>query len=215
MQNPLDMIKQFIPPHKQVEIQDRMIDTLARAFPNEHWRKLIQAYRSDAAFQKSLTTTLKRAVQKFALSYQDSELVEAVTQDSRFWDIPSVQSALQEIIIRPSSYLQQERQTLFHSFADVLPTMESERVERAVYFFLRCLTEEVITIPQLAPIYQAQFQWASLEQSRKLVGLQRDHNQLIAALVETIAQNQSLLTTPTTPTLPKVHDNLPPHHGES
>src|SRR5215472_13168648 len=143
MLNPLDIIKQFIPPHKQVEIQDRMINTLAEAFPNEHWRKLIQAYRSDAAFQESLATALKRAVQSFALSYQDSELVEAVTQDSRFWDRPSVQSALQEIITRPSSYLQQECKTLFHSFADVLPTMEPERVERAVYLFLRCLTKEV------------------------------------------------------------------------
>ena len=94
MLNPLNNIKQFIPPHKQIEIQNRIIDTLARAFPNEHWRKLIQAYRSDAAFQESLATALKRAVQKFAIGYEDSELVEAVTQGPHFWDIPSVQSAL-------------------------------------------------------------------------------------------------------------------------
>ena len=37
---------------------------------------------------------------------------------------------------------------------------------------------------------------------------------MITALVETVAQNQSLLTAPTAPTLPKVHDNLPPQHGE-
>src|SRR6266849_6753116 len=214
MLNPLDIIKQFVPLHKQVEIQDRIIDILARAFPDEHWRKLIQIYRSDAAFQESLTTALKHAVQKFATDYEDKELVEAVTHSSHFWDIPSVQSALQEIITRPSSYLRQERKTLFYSFADVLPTMEPERVERAVYFFLRCLTEEVITIPQLAPIYQVQFQWASLEQSHQLVGLQRDHNQLITALIETVAQNQLRLAAPTTPTLPKVHDNLPPQYGE-
>jgi hypothetical protein len=214
MLNPLDNIKQFIPPHKQVEIQDRIIDTLARAFPNEHWRKLIHAYRSDAAFQESLATALKRAVQKFAIDYEESELVEAVTQGPHFWDVPSVQSALQEIITRPSSYLQKERKALFYSFADVLPTTEPERVERAVHFFLRCLTEEVITIPQLAPIYQVQFQWASLEQSHQLVGLQRDHNELMTALVETVAQNQLHLAAPAGSTLPRVHDNLPPQYGE-
>jgi LuxR family glucitol operon transcriptional activator len=214
MENPLDIIKQFVPYHKQVEIQDRMIDTLARAFPDERWRKLIQAYRSDAAFQDSLTIALKRAVQKFALAYEDKELVEAITHSPHFWDIPSIKSALQEIVTRPSSYLQPERKVLLHSFADVLPTMEQERAERAVYFFLHCLTEEVITIPQLAPIYQVQFQWASLEQSHQLIGLQRDHNQLMTMLIETVTQNQLRLAAPPTPALPKVHDNLPPQHGE-
>jgi hypothetical protein len=67
MENPLDIIKQFVPYHKQVEIQDRIIDILARAFPDERWRKLIQAYRFDAAFQDSLAIALKRAIQKFAI----------------------------------------------------------------------------------------------------------------------------------------------------
>jgi len=136
----IEVIKQFIPTHKQIEIQDRMIDTLAKASPNEHLRKVIQSYRSDAAFQDTLGTALSRAVEKFALNYKDTELVEAVTQDSHFWDIPSVRSALQEIVTRPSSYLQQERKTLHHSFADVLPEMDTERVNQAVNFFLLCLT---------------------------------------------------------------------------
>jgi len=217
MLNPFDgieIIKQFIPPHKQIEIQDRIVDTLARAFPNGHLRKLIQAYRSDAAFQDALAAALKRAVQKLVLRHEDRELVEALTQGPHFWDIPSVQSALQEMITKPLSYLQQEHLTLFYSFADVLPTMEPQRVGRAVSFFLRCLTEEVMTIPQLAPIYQAQLQWASLEQSHQLVSLQRDHNQLMTTLVETVAQNQFLLAASADPTRPKVHDNLPPQCGE-
>lgn len=217
MLNPFDIIeivKQFIPPHKQIEIQDRIIDTLAKTFPNEHGRKLIQSYRSDAAFQEALAIALKRAVEKFARYYEDGELVEALTQGPRFWDIPGVQSALQEIIIRPSSYLERERKTLFHSFADVLPAMEPERVERAVYCFLRCITEEVITIPQLASIYQVQIQWAALEQSHQLLGLQREHNQLMSTLTEAVAQNQLLPAAPASPALPKVYDNLPPQRSE-
>jgi len=71
-----------------------------------------------------------------------------------------------------------------------------------------------MTIPQLAPIYQAQFQWVSLEQTHQLVSLQRDHNQLMTTFVETVARNQFLLAASAGPTLPKRHDNLPPQRGE-
>src|SRR5262249_19331285 len=39
-------------------------------------------------------------------------------------------------------------------------------------------------------------------------------NQLITTLIETVTQNHSLLPSPAGPTLPKVHDNLPPQRGE-
>jgi LuxR family glucitol operon transcriptional activator len=214
MPNPFEIIKQFIPPHKQIEIQDRIIDTLAKASPNEHVRKVVQAYRSDAAFQDSLTKALKRAIEKFVLNYDDEEMIEAMTQDARFWDTPSVQSVLQEIISKPLSYLQQAHQTLSHSFTDVLPTIEPERVGRAVHFFLYCLTGEVMNIPQLVPIYQLQSQWATLEQLRQLVSLQRDHNQLMTAFMETITQKQLPPGVSPGPSLPKVNDNLPPQRGE-
>jgi len=207
-----NIIKQFIPPHKQVELQDRIVDSLTKAFP--HWQSVIQTFRSDAAFRDALSKALERAVQKFASNYEDKEIVDAVTQNSRFWDKPGVQSTLQEIVARPSSYLQSERDTLFHSFADVLSALERERVDHAVRFFLRCLTEEVITIPQLAPIYQTQFQLASLEKSYELVELNRVHNQMMKALVDNVAQNQGLLPAPAEPILAKSHDNLPPQYGE-
>lgn len=217
MLNPLDIpgiIKEFIPDHKQSEIRDHIIDMLTKACPNERSRKLLQSYRSDAAFKAALVTALKCAVEEFVRNYEDTELVEALTQSPRFWDTPSVQSALQKIITRPLSYLQQERHILLYSFSDVLSTIESQRVEAAVHFFLLCLTREVITIPQLAPMYQVQLQWASLEQSHQLVGLQRDQNQLITTLVETVTQNQPLLPSPAGPTLLRGHDNLPPQRGE-
>src|SRR2546425_680416 len=83
------IIKQFIPPHKQVELQDHIIDILAKAFPDERWHNLILAYRSDAAFQDSLAKALKRAIQRFVVDYPDKELVHAVTRDTHFWDVPS------------------------------------------------------------------------------------------------------------------------------
>lgn len=217
MLNILDIISRFIPSNKRDEIQDRIVDILGSASPNENWRKLIQIYRTDAAFRDELAKAIDRAVQSFVINYQDQDIVDAVTIDTHFWDIQSVQEALQEIITRPSSFLQQERQILLHTFADVLPTVEPKRVEQAVGFFLRCLTREVVNISQLAPIYQVQLQWASLEQSQQLIGLQRDQYQLMSQLVETVIQNQLLLAEsiqpPIVADLPKVNDNLP-SHGE-
>ncbi len=210
MLDSFDILKQFIPLHKRIEMKDHIVDVLSKAVPDDRWRKLIQNYRSDAAFREALDRALVRAVRKFVINYQDKELVEAVTHSARFWDTPSVQNALQEIITRPLSYLEPEQIVLFHSFADVLPTFEPDRVQQAVRFFLRCLTEEVITIPQLAPIYQTQFQLA-------LVGLQHDHNQLITTLVETIAQNPMLpAVSADQPPLakgPRVNHNLPSQYG--
>jgi hypothetical protein len=212
-----DIFSRFIPSHKQAEIQDRIVDILGRASSNEKWRKLIEIYRSDAAFRKELAKAIERAVQSFVINYQDQEIVDAVTKDVLFWDIQSVQEALQEIVTKPSSYLQQEHQILLHSFSDALPTVEPEKAEQAVRFFLHCLTREVVSIPQLAPIYQVQLQWASLEQSQQLIGLQREQYQLMSQLVETVIQNQLLLAEsvqhPLVVDLPKVNDNLP-SHGE-
>jgi hypothetical protein len=213
------ILKRFVPPHVLEKLRDRVVDTAAQAFPN--WRKQIQAYRSDAAFRDSLFLVVERAVRRFALDYEDKELVDALTHDTRFWDLPSVQDALREIVTRPSSYLQPERTLLKHSFRDVLPTVEPERVERAIRFFLRCLTLEVMTLPQLAPIYQVQLQWdqvqlqlASFQQGHQMMTLQRDQNHLMSALVETVSRNPLLLASSSDRSpgmaLPQVSDNLPP-----
>lgn len=212
------ILKLFFPLHIRIKMQDWIVDTLAEAYPDERWRKLIRAYRSDAAFQEDLAIALERAIQRFAIDYEDKELVKAVTQSTRYWDIPSVRNALKEIIVRPFSYLKPERTMLKRSFTDVLPTAEPKKVDQAVGFFLRCLTEEVINIPQLAPIYQVQLQWMSLEQGHRMVGLQQVQKQLMATLIDIVTQNQLLLAPPAdrSPSLalPKLPHNLPPQYGE-
>jgi LuxR family glucitol operon transcriptional activator len=133
-----------------------------------------------------------------------------------------VQSALKEVVTRPSSYLEAEYGTLYHSFTDVLPTVEPERVRRSVGFFLHCLAEEVINIPQLSPIYQVQLHRASLDQAHQMVdaiqGLQRDQRQWMTMLLETLTQSSLLLASSadqlTHAVLPKMYHNLPPLYGE-
>jgi hypothetical protein len=84
-----DIIKRFIPPQMKVKIQDRVVDILTETSTNEYWRKLIRSYRSDAEFQDSFAKALERAVQRFASEYEDKELVDALTQSTRFWDLPT------------------------------------------------------------------------------------------------------------------------------
>ena len=211
----------LIPPHTRNNIRDHIVDTLAKASPDHRWRKLINSFRSDAEFWEAFDEALGRALQRFTNKYDDKALVDALTH-TRFWDLPRVQNALMEVVTRPSSYLEPEHDTLFHSFTDVVPTVDPERVNQALGYFLQCLGDEVINIPQLAPIYQVQLHKISFEQARQMVGtlqeLQRDQRQWMTALLESLSQTPLLLATPADQARslarPKVHNNLPPHYGE-
>jgi LuxR family transcriptional regulator, glucitol operon activator len=217
----LDKFINLIPPHVRNNIRDHIVDTLAEASSDNRWRKLINSFRSDAEFREAFDEALGRALQRFTTKYHDKALVEALTH-TRFWDLPRVQNALIEVVTRPSSFLEPERDTLFHSFADVVPTIDPERVNQALGYFLQCLGDEVTNIPQLAPIYQVQLHKISLEQARQMVAtlqeLQRDQRQWMTALLESLSQTPLLLAAPAdqpaTLARPKVYHNLPPRYGE-
>jgi LuxR family transcriptional regulator, glucitol operon activator len=217
----LDKFINLIPPHVRNNIRDHIVETLSEASSDNRWRKLINSFRSDAEFRDAFDTALGRALRRFTTEYSDKALVEAFT-DTRFWDLPQVHNALIEVVTRPSSYLEPERDIVFHSFADVVPTVDPERVNQALGFFLRCLGDEVTNIPQLAPIYQVQLHRISLEQARQMVatlqGLQRDQRQWMTALLESLSQTPLLLAAPadqsTNLARPKVYHNLPPRYGE-
>jgi hypothetical protein len=74
------------------------VGTLIQAFPGERWHKLIQSYRSDVAFRQAISTSLERAVQKFAFDYEDVELVQAVTKNTH-GSHDSSQTAIAEILL--------------------------------------------------------------------------------------------------------------------
>ena len=139
------LIKQCIPPQKQVETWDSIVDSLTRLFPNERVRNFIQAYRSDAALRTALGKALERAVQRFTAEYEDRELVHAVTQDTRFWDIPAVRAVFQEMITRPSLNLQQEQSIMSRSFSDVLPAVDPKGLTRQYtsFYAVSCRSHKV------------------------------------------------------------------------
>lgn len=219
----LELVLRFIPNPVKAQVRDRAVDLLVEAAPDDTWRKRLLALRSDGAFRLAFENSLERAVQRFAAEYDDPALVDALTQSTRFWDLPGVQRALREIVVRPSSYLVPERDILLQSFAEIVPDVPFERVERAVRFFMQCLAEEVINIPQLSELYHNQLLNALLkshqsqtEYQKKLYELEIKREQERPALPENSAQSQLLLAAPADqsppspkPVGPKVYHNLP------
>jgi tetratricopeptide (TPR) repeat protein len=121
--------------------------------------------------QRSLLAAIKRAEERFARDNHqiDAELTSALMAQTRFVDTPTVRSALKEMLIHPFRDPTQTVITLQRSFTDVLPArVDREQVDEAVQTFLRYLSEEVLYIPQLQPLYALAFQKMSAESSRDI-----------------------------------------------
>jgi tetratricopeptide (TPR) repeat protein len=121
--------------------------------------------------RRALTAAVKRAEERFARDYHDTdaELIDALMAQTRFADLPSVRSALKEMLTHPFHNPTQTVATLQRSFSDVLPSrMDRTRVDAAVNAFLHSLGEEVLYIPQLQHLYTLAFQKVSAESSRTI-----------------------------------------------
>jgi ABC-type oligopeptide transport system ATPase subunit len=100
---------------------------------------------------------------------------------------------------QPTSYLESQFATLRQTFADIAPTVAPERIDAAVRTFLRCISDEVMNIPQLAPIYQLQLEKISLQQGHEMIAALKDGNEIqqraLMALLEVSNQQNRLLLT--------------------
>ena len=104
------------------------------------------------ALHRALTAAVKSAEDRFAREYRltDAELTDALTAQTRFADLPSVQSTLQELLTHPFHDPTHPVAAIQRSFSDVLPSrVDRARVDAAVTAFLHYLGQEVLSIPQL------------------------------------------------------------------
>ena len=193
------------------KITDFAIDNLNKVLPGQQLRDLIGAFHSKAEYRAALKNALQRAVQRFNAQHTDTEVVAALEQE-KFWELPGVQAVLREVITRPSSYLEPERAQLIQAFAEAVPNVSSAQMYDALQFFSKCLADEVLNIPQLAPIYSAQIHKVSLDQGQQIVeavvGMRNDSRNLLETL--TSQQTKPALPSGATqpaPALPK--NNLP------
>ena len=139
------------------------------------------------ALERALAAAVTQAQQRFAREYrvQDADLVDALTTQTRFTDLPSVRVALRELLTRPFHDTAAPIEQLHRSFDDVLPErIDRARVDAAIAAFLNYLGREVLYIPQLRDVYGLAFQKKTA-----------DNSQRIAVSADAMAQHLVLLRT--------------------
>jgi LuxR family glucitol operon transcriptional activator len=137
------------------------------------------------ALERALAVAVTQAEQRFAREYrlQDADLVDALTTQTRFADLPSVRAALRELLTRPFHDTAAPIEQLRRSFDDVLPErLDRARVDAAIAAFLNYLGREVLYIPQLRDVYGLAFQKMAADSSHR-----------IAASADAMAQHLELL----------------------
>lgn len=224
--NPLDLIPQSI----KTAVLDTVIDFLssqAKKLLGDEIAAKLKKLRSDAGFQKSFQAGLKRGIERFKQEYesQDEDMVQAILSDPMVFEDDKFKKILLEMIKRPGSYLDEEREKIVAAFDHLLPGRKNrQRVDLAISYLLRCIVEEVWHLPELQPIYSLQFQRITAESARQQVELQKAQlqeltvlnsgiKQTLLQLTEAVAQ-QRLLTDGRTDT-DKILHNLPnPDNGQ-
>ncbi len=217
----------LIPDSTRRRLFDSLIDFLAGQTEKAGGSRAAQALgklRSDAEFHAEVDAALQRAARRFVDEYAEIDrevLVALIRRPTRFWEAPPVQDALGEMVRRPGTYLDPERQIVEGAFASILPDFHPDRVNRAVAYFLSRLAEEVMGIPPLAPIYGVQLQRMSLEKGREMVAalrdLQADQRQAMIVLLDIVSRYPALPPgmQAALPEPPKVLHNLPqPDYGQ-
>ena len=170
------------------------------------------------ALERALSAAVMQAERRFVHEYrpQDAELVDALTTQTRFADLPSVRAALRELLTRPFHDTAAPIDQLRRSFADVLPDrIDRARVDAAMAAFLNYLGREVLYIPQLRDVYGLAFQKITAESSQRMAtsahAMARQFELLRTELLET-RQALPLAATPAAlppPARPRPWHNLP------
>jgi hypothetical protein len=129
----------------------------------------VKQLRDKQAIHRGLTDAIQRAEKRFREEYraQDAELVDVLTVQTRFADLPSVKTALRQLLAQPFRDPAAHIGIVQQSFADVLPEYtDRTRVDAALSAFLSILGQEVLLIPQLQQTYSLVFQRTSAESNR-------------------------------------------------
>ncbi|MBC8074532.1 MAG: ATP-binding protein, partial [Chloroflexales bacterium] len=165
---------------------------------------------------REIAAAVRRAEALFAREYatQDAEIADALTQQTRFADLPSVRAALRDLLARPFDDPSRAIAVVRRSFSDVLPErVERARIDAAVQAFLTSLGHEVLYIPQLRELYALLFQKISAESGRSAAAQTATLVQSVQGLREDMRQiaasSAGLLPAPQPPARALPWHNLP------
>ena len=221
---------QWIPTRLKEKLADSLVELLAgsaeRLGDNQIAGK-IRKLSSRGELLQSIDHALEAGIGRFLTDYmsQDEDLVEAIQADDLFWQSEVVQDALVKLVSRPGAWLSEERETVRYHFETVLPQRRNrERVDSAINFLLRCIAEELWSLPgahEIREAYSIQFQELSTEAQREQVALARQQLQattqmnadLRQALLQLISLvEQKMLAAPAPVAMlasPRPYHNLP------
>lgn len=107
----------------------------------------IKGLRSDSVTSGEVQKAIESAAKRFETEYPDKQLSLALTHDTRFYDLPSVNKAVKELLAHP--FDPAPKLQLEESFASVLPISEASNANDAAHFFLERLREALIGIKKL------------------------------------------------------------------
>ncbi|MCX6911799.1 MAG: hypothetical protein NT167_01860 [Verrucomicrobia bacterium] len=222
---------QLIPERLKEKLADSLVELLAGSaerLGGDQIAGSIRKLSSRGELLQSVDRALEAGIRRFIKDYmsQDEDLVEAIRADDLFWQSEMVQDALVKLVSRPSAWLGEERETVLRHFETLWPArVNRERVDKAVSFLLRCMAEELWSLPgaqEIREAYSIQFQELSAEAQREGAALARQQlqatTQMSADLRQTLLQlitlvEQKMLAAPTSVAMlaaPRPYHNLPP-----
>ena len=210
----VDVLVKFLADQAEKTLGDQLANRL---------RKLSSEAGFLDAFDKAMSTAQKRFIAEYTAI--DEDLVSAITADPKFWQNKSVRKALINMVSHPGAWLYDDQVLLATHFEDVLPhRVNRERVDKAIAFFLRCIVEELWTLPgakEIREVYSLQAQKLTAEAVMQQVALTRQaleiETQLSVDMRHTLQQlttalEQRILEAPTPPSAsprPRPYHNLP------
>lgn len=189
--------------------------------------KSIRKLSSDAKFLASADQAFEAGIKRFIAEYrdQDEDLVEAIRNDTIFWQAPEIQQALMEMVQHPGAWMPDESDTIARHFDWLFPQrLNRARVDKAVSHLLGCIAQELWGLPgarEVREVYALQFQKLTAEAARQQVALAKQQIEVTtqlsvdirqALLQLTAAVEKNLLAPPAVPTLvasPRPYHNIP------
>lgn len=220
----------FIPERLKEKLADSLVELLAGSaerLGEDQIADKIRRFSSRGDLFRSVARALEAGSRRFIEEYtsQDEDLVEAIGEDELFWQSEIVQDALVKLVSRPGAWLREEREAVAYHFETILPKrVNRERVDKAINFLLRCIAEELWSMPgaqEIRAAYSIQFQELSVEAQREQVELARQQlqatTQMSADLRQALLQlvglvEQKMLAAPAPVAMlasPRPYHNLP------
>jgi hypothetical protein len=226
----MDFLSYLFPEDLKRQLLDSLIGFLAEQanrLVGEKVAEQIRRLSSEANFLRAFDLALERGLRHFQDEYyqEDEDLAHLLISDSTLWRSPAVRQALRDLVSRPGTYLSDARNKLLASFSDVLPQrINRERVDRAVSYLLRCIAEELWSLPaakEVREVYSLQFERITAEEARRQTALIQAQLQALTDLREEIRAALAQLTdglarqalaaasVPALPVRPRPYHNLP------